>query len=119
MAWRVGLASLAFGFGFGRYNIGFDPVPPPVAIGAAAATTLFALFLANEYRHFYSKSDELVRRTLVASLAVAGLLLMAASGLYGVFELLLLAPPIPMILVFLFAVIVNSVAWMVAGWKTS
>ncbi len=119
MAWRVGLASMVFGFGFGRYDIGFQPISQPVAFGAAAATLLFTLFLANEYRHFYVRSDELVRRTLVASLAVAGLLAMAATGLYGVFELLFPIPPIPMILVFLFAVIVNSIAWMVAAWKTS
>lgn len=119
MAWRIGLASVALGFGFGRFNIGLEPVSQPVAIGAAVATVLFALFLANEYRHFYQRSDELVRRTLVASLAVAGLVVMAATGLYGVFELLFPMPTAPMILVFLFAVIVNSIAWMVAGWKTS
>lgn len=119
MAWRVGLASLALGLGFGRYDIGLEPVSQPVAIGAAAATVIFAIFLANEYRHFYQCSDELVRRTLVASVAVAGLTVMAAAGLYGVFELLFPMPQIAMIHVFLFTIVVNSIAWMVAGWKTS
>lgn len=119
MAWRVGLSSLALGFGFGRYDIGLQPVTETVAIGAAVATVLFALFLAYEYRHFYLRSDELVRRTLVASLAVSGLMVMAAAGVYGVFELLFPLPPAPMIYVFLFAVVVSSIAWMVAAWKTS
>jgi putative flippase GtrA len=119
MAWRVGLASFALGLGFGHFDIGITPTSKSVAIGVAAATALFTAFLANEYRHFYQHSDEMIRRTLVASLAVAGLAVMGAAGIYGVAEMLFGLPPVPMLYVFLFATVVSSAAWMTVAWKTS
>jgi hypothetical protein len=119
MAWRVGLASFVLGLAYGRFDVGLAPASQPVAIGIAALTIVVAVIVANEYRHFYQRSDELIRRTLVASLAIAGLATLVAAGLYGVADLLFGLPEIPMIGVFLFAAAVSSVAWMVAAWKTS
>lgn len=119
LAWRVGLGSFALGFADGRYDVGLAPASRPVAYALAAVTLLACAFFMNEYRHFYQRSDELVRRTLVASLAAAGLAVMGAAGLYGISGLLFGLPAIPMIGVFLFAAVVSSIAWMVAAWKTS
>ncbi len=119
MAWRVGLASFVLGLAYGRFDVGLSQTSEPVAIGLAALTVVVAVIVANEHRHFYQHADELVRRTLVASLAVAGVAVLFATGLYGVADLLFGLPEIPMIGVFLFAAAASSVAWLVAAWKTS
>lgn len=119
MAWRVGLSSFVLGLAYGRFDGGLAPASQPVAIGLAALTIVVAVIVANEYRRFYQCSDELIRRTLVASLAIAGLATLVAAGLYGVADLLFGLPELPMIGVFLFAAAVSSVAWMVAAWKAS
>ncbi|MFN3959672.1 MAG: hypothetical protein ACK4NP_07145 [Parvularculaceae bacterium] len=119
MACRVGLSSLVLGLSYGRFDVGLAPASQPEAIGLAALTIVVAVIAANEYRHFYQRSDELIRRTLVASLAIASLATLVAAGLQGVADLLFGLPEIPMVGVFLFAAAVSSIAWMVAAWKSS
>lgn len=61
----------------------------------------------------------MVRETLIASLAVAGLVMLVSSGVYGLMDLLFALPQIKMIYVFLFATLVSSIAWFIAAWKNS
>ena len=119
MVWRVSLASLVAGFCYGFFKVGLSPTPAAPAYGLAALTLAYAAFLAYEGWRYYQHSDEMVRRTLVASLAVSGLLVMVCAGLYGLLDLLFDLPPVEMILVFLFSAATASIAWFVAAWKTS
>ncbi len=119
MAFRVSAASIVAGFVYGAFDVGVTPVASGPAYGLAAMTLLYAAFIAYEYFRYYQHSDEMVRGTLNASLAVAGLVVLACSGVYGLLELLFALPQVKMIHVFLFAAIVSSISWFIAAWKNS
>lgn len=119
MVFRLGVSSLAIGAAFGFFAPGADPLPRPVAIGLAVAVAVYAAILVAEFRRYYQHSDEMARRVLTASLAVSGLVVMAASGLYGVLDLAFSLPEISMLHVFFFSAIVSSIAWFAAAWKNS
>lgn len=119
MVWRVSAASLVAGFCYGFFDVGLSPTPKAPAYGLAALTFVYAAFLAYEYWRYYQHSDEMVRRTLVASLAISGLLVMVCAGLYGLLELMFDLPRVEMIHVFFFSAAASSIAWIIAAWKTS
>jgi hypothetical protein len=118
MAWRIGVASLVAEFCYGFFQVGLSPTPTAPAYGLAALTFVYAAFLAYESWRYYQHSDEMVRRTLVASLAISGLLVMVCAGLYRLLELMFDLPPIEIIHVFFFSA-AASIAWFIAAWKTS
>ncbi len=119
MVWRVSAASLVAGFCYGFFEVGLAPAPTAPAYSLAALTFVYAAFLVYEYWRYYQHSDEMVRRTLVASLAVSGLVVMVCAGRYGLLELMFDLPPTEMIHMFLLSAVAASIAWFTAAWKTS
>jgi hypothetical protein len=119
MVFRVGLASLVAGFVYGVFDVGVTPVAGGPAYALAAMTFFYAAFIGYEFFRYYRCADEMVRETLIASLAVAGLVMLVCSGVYGLMDLLFALPQIKMIYVFLFATLVSSIAWFIAAWKNS
>ena len=117
MVWRISIAAFLFGFTIGFFQADVGEATPVEKVAILSATALFAVVMLYEGLIFYRRSDELVRHVFDRSLAISGLIVLAATLFYGVVDFAIGLPSVEMLTVAIFALCVKSAAWMITAWR--
>ncbi|MEM8772815.1 MAG: hypothetical protein AAGD92_14305 [Pseudomonadota bacterium] len=120
MMWRIGAAAFVIGFFFGFFEPeSGETYTQNQRYVLAGLSLIGTLIFAYEGRRFYQYSDELTRRVLLHSQAIAFGFVIIGLLIYGVIAFIFALPNPPTLALGLGAWLVSSFCWFYAAWKAT